>query len=434
VKAHAHFSKSVGRNSGAVEFRVRAIQKPPAKETKDTMTSEAKIVICGAGIGGLTAALALHQRGFDVTVFEQAETLSEVGAGLQLGANAVRVLSSLGLEERLIARASIPGEKQVRLWNTGKAWKLFDLGPASEELYGFPYLLMHRADLHDELRTAFEDAAPGRLVLGKRLSSIVEKGLHVQLHFQDGTSTAADAVVGADGVHSVIRAELFGGSDPKFSGCVAWRGVVPASDLPEHLRVPIGTNWIGPHGHVIQYPLRRGELINFVGIVERDDWDVESWTTPGDTDELAADFTGWHADVSTVIHSLDKPMKWALKLRPTMTTWSTSRVTLIGDACHPTLPFLAQGAGMAIEDGLVLARALEKYPNNAEAFAAYEQARMTRTTAVVDGSAANVGRFHNPLLSDPDLADQYVADEWSKEKVSERYQWLFEYNALEAEV
>lgn len=392
------------------------------------------VAVVGAGLGGLTAALALRQRGFDVGVFEQADVLGEVGAGLQLSANAVRVLASLGLQDRLVARASIPEGKQVRLWNTGRSWKLFDLGPLSQERYGHPYLMMHRADLHDTLLAAFEDEAPGCLHVGKRLDSFEERDDGVRLRFADHSCADADILIGADGVHSVVRQQLFGDSDPRFSGCVAWRGVVSTAGLPERLRDPVGTNWIGPQGHVIQYPLRGGELVNFVGIVERDDWTVESWTSPGTVAECAADFPGWHPDVLDLIQAVPMPMKWALKLRTTMPTWSSTRTTLLGDACHPTLPFLAQGSAMALEDGIVLARSLERHADVGDAFRAYERARLRRTTAVVDGSAAAAERFHNPILSDPEEAEAYVTQEWAPDKVAQRYDWLFEYDALGVQV
>ncbi|MFJ9562821.1 FAD-dependent monooxygenase [Streptomyces fuscichromogenes] len=394
-----------------------------------------RIAICGAGLGGLTAALALADRGFEVTVYEQADRLGEVGAGLQLSANATRVLYELGLREPLLAAASIPEGKQVRLWNSGKAWKLFDLGPVSEERYGYPYLMLHRADLHTVLVEALQRRRPGALVLGRRLEAFEEGSEGVTLRFADGSTATADLMIGADGVHSVTRTQLFGDSDPSFSGCVAWRGVVPAGDLPDHLRSPLGTNWIGPHGHVIHYPVRGGEMINFVGIVERGDWAVESWNHPGAVSECAADFAGWHEDVQTLIGSLSAPMKWALMLRSPLENWSSQRVTLLGDACHPTLPFLAQGACMAIEDGLVLARALDARPDDpAAAFKSYENARVERTTAIVRGSAANAGRFHNPTLADAETADAYVAEEWSEERVAQRYEWLFQYDAAGAPV
>lgn len=398
------------------------------------MKQGTSIAICGAGLGGMTAAIALALRGADVTVYEQAPQFGEVGAGLQLSANAVRVLASLGVLPALAERASEAEGKRVRLWNSGKSWKLFDLGVVSEERYGFPYLLLHRADLHDILAARFRELRPEAIKLGKRLSSFAEDASGVTLQFEDGSSARHDLLVGADGVHSRVRAQLIGPSPVEFSGCLAWRGIVRAADVPAHLREEVGTNWIGPRGHVIQYPLRGGELINFVGIVERDDWTDDSWSTPGTVQECLDDFEGWHEDVRSLISAIDTPMKWALNLRPPLEKWSSERVTLLGDASHPTLPFLAQGACMAIEDGVVLARALDEYDEPTAAFAAYEHARIERTTAIVNGSAANARRFHNPVLSDAVLAEEYVAQEWAPSRVAERYEWLFEYDALAAKV
>lgn len=398
------------------------------------MTDNTSVAVCGAGLGGLTAALALDQRGIDVTLYEQTRHLSEVGAGLQLSANAVRVLDSLGVLDALLEIASRPSGKRVRLWDSGKTWPLFDLGTESEQRFGYPYLMIHRADLHNVLREEFERRAPGRLRLGHRLHSFQQDDRSVTLTFEDGLSVVHDALIGADGVHSAVRSNLFGAGDPKFSGCVAWRGVVSAAGLPEELRIPLGTNWIGPHGHVIQYPLRGGELINFVGIVERDDWSAESWNAGGSPDELAADFAHWHPEVTALIQAIESPMKWALNLRSTMLAWSKGRVTLLGDACHPTLPFLAQGACMAIEDGVVLARAMQAHDSLDKAFGAYEQARIERTSAVVQGSADNADRFHNPVLADPHRAEEYVSEQWASNRVAGRYDWLFEYDALSVPV
>jgi salicylate hydroxylase len=168
-------------------------------------------------------------------------------------------------------------------------------------------------------------------------------------------------VIGADGIHSKVRQCLFDADRPEFTGCVAWRGLVPMEKLPPHLAQLQGTNWLGPHGHVLHYPVRRGEIMNFISMVERDDWQIESWVTQGTKDELANDFRGWHADVHAIIDRIETPYKWALYVRGPMPRWSKGRVTLLGDACHPTLPFLGQGGVMAIEDGYIIAACLAKH-------------------------------------------------------------------------
>ena len=388
-----------------------------------------KVLIAGGGIGGLTAALSLLRRGMAVEVYEQAPELREVGAGVQISPNGTRVLHALGVGEAVRAISCETPGKEIRLWSTGQTWSPFDIVSECVERYGFPYLTVYRPDLLAVLERAVREAAPEAIRLGHRVIGFDDLGERVRLAFDGGGSAIGDVLVGADGIHSVVRHALWGEDRARFTGMFAWRGVIPMERLPPHLNRPVATNWIGPGRHVVHYPLRNFRLMNMVGVVEGADWQVESWTARGTHAEMHRDFAGWHDNIHAMIDAIGTPFRWAFLARDPLPACGRGRVTLLGDACHPTLPFLAQGAVQAIEDGFILARALADFADPETALRRYEDARRERTARMVRGSSDNTRRFHNPELADAEGAARYVAREFDPARVRDRYEWLYAYDA-----
>lgn len=394
------------------------------------MKSTDRVAIIGAGIGGLAAALALLRKGIDVTVHERSDSLGEVGAGVQTTPNGSRVLLELGLEEQMKLKGTPTTGKDTYLWNTGQKRPFMQLGDASSTNYGAPYLTFHRADLHQMLLDGVLALKPDAVQLNSSLESLTQSGDQVSMRFADGREATADLLVGADGIHSRVRQQLCGSDSPQFTGCMAWRGLIPVEKIKDCIDTAGGTMWLGPTAHIVTYPVRQGALLNFIGMVDRDNWHVESWTERGTTDECLADFAGWHATVHRMVRAISIPYKWALMVREPLPRWSVGRATLLGDACHSTLPFLSQGANMAMEDGLVLSRCLVEFADDpVHALQVYDALRRPRTAGIVRSSADQLKRVHNPQLADPSFAKAYIEREWSSDSVEERYRWIYGYDA-----
>jgi salicylate hydroxylase len=397
-----------------------------AREAKSLARSRT-IIIAGAGIGGLTCALALIRRGFRVGVLEQAEALEPVGAGIQLFPNATRILIDLGLADRLAPAVVAPQEIRVLRGRNAREIVRADLR-AVPFRYGAPYWVVHRGDLQAALVEALRASPDGALNLGRRVEdfAVHAHGVTAQTRAAGGQRDEHGmALVGADGLWSRIRSRLGDAATAQFCGRTAWRATLAAERVPAELRAPDVSLWLGPDAHLVHYPIRGGGALNIVAIV-RDDWQSPEWNEPGDRAEILAKFAGWAAEPRALLASADAWSKWALFERQPLRTWSKGPVTVLGDAAHPMLPFLAQGGAMAIEDAAVLADCLARWPDGpAQAFESYEGLRRPRTSRAVRKSRHNGWIYH---LSGPAaVARNIVLSQMRGEGLLGRYDWLYDW-------
>ncbi len=352
-----------------------------------------RTLIAGAGIGGLATALALARQGARVTVFEARDQPGEAGAGLQLSANAVKALRFLGLEEAVAARATRPEAVELRLPGSGRLVSRVALGKTHETRFGAPYFHIHRADLYEVLAEAADAHAGIQVMTGARVVKVAHGKGAVAVELEGGATTDGDLLIGADGVRSTVREGVAGKDEPVFTGMVAWRACVPIE--PGDQPPQVATVWMGRGRHLVTYPLTHRGVMNLIGVVEKSDWREESWSAEGAADEMRAEFGGWHKSVDMWLSRLETPLRWALYERHPLSVWSAGRVALMGDACHAMPPFLAQGAAMALEDAVVLARRIAAMPDDlTRALREYGEARHERTAKVQAASWANAWRFH----------------------------------------
>ena len=367
-----------------------------------------RVIVIGAGIGGLAAALTLKRSGFEVQVFEQAAELREIGAGIQISPNAARILNRLGLEEPLRRFGVRPRAIVIRRWDDGRVLARQPLADACERNFGAPYYNFHRAEMLDLLSAAVPD---GVLHLDHRCVGLTQHADRVEVKFHNGVTADADVVVGADGIHSTVREVIVGPESPRFSGHVAYRGLVPAERV-EHLGLEVAASvWWGPDHHFVHYYVGAGARYHNWVAITPGEWRIESWTAKGEVADALKEFAGWHPQISAIIGSVDATNRWALYDRDPLPRWTVARVTLMGDAAHPMLPYMAQGAVQSIEDAAVLARCLELADAHdvSAALRRYEQTRKPRASRCQEGSRRNAIMYHLPDGDDQRKRDAGLA-------------------------
>jgi salicylate hydroxylase len=394
---------------------------------------DSRVLIAGAGIGGLTAALALSRIGIAVAVFDQAERLEETGAGIQLSPNATRVLIALDLADRLKDAIVVPAAIRLRA-SSGRDIATLPLGGTMAARHGAPYWVIHRADLQQALLAAVEAAPQIALTLGAKVDDFDIDVAGVRAFVcgtahPDGAERRGSALIGADGLWSTIRYRLGELAPPRFAGRTAWRALVPTANLPPQFAEPVIHLWIGALGHLVHYPVRAGAAVNIVAVA-RDSWQGAAWNTPASREEVLARYPArhWAGEARDLLAAAERWQKWPLGDRAPSRQWGRGPVTLLGDAAHPMLPFLAQGAAMAIEDAAVLARELAGLPNDpAGALRQYEAARQPRTDRVQHAARRNDFNYHLGFPA-ADLRDTALRA-LGGERLIARYDWLYGWRA-----
>lgn len=386
-----------------------------------------KAIVVGAGLGGVTAALALDQIGWDVSVLERAPHLREIGAGIQISPNGIKILDALGVMPRIEAKLFQPEAIEIRHGATGTRLLHLPMRAIAADRWGARYIQIHRADLLDGLVKTLLGRQPDALRTGTEVTRYETSSKGAAVTLADGTRIEADLIIGADGIHSAIRTQMLGPDTPDFTGNVAWRAVVPTEALGDAAPPPSGVVWTGPGKHAVTTRIRAGAMVNFVGIVEQDSWTEEGWHLTGTAAEARADFGGWNDTLDAILGAAPQLHRWALFTRPPLPRWSDGAVALLGDAAHPMLPSMAQGAVQAMEDAYVLSRELSKGGMISAALERYFAARIDRVTRVQEQSEANLRLFHrrSTLAQLQAYAPIWLAGKIAPRLLQRRNDWLY---------
>lgn len=390
------------------------------------------VILVGAGIGGLFAALCLDRLGIESIILEKSDELAEVGAGIQIGANGSRLIHQLGLKEAIEKYASSPTVGQIMDGQSGRSICPYPLNSSSLKRYQLPYYQIHRGDLQRILVEAVEQRMPNCLRLGTELREISQDAARLQVTTNSGERINGRALVGCDGIHSRTRELLFEDGAPQYTGSLAWRAVVPLSRLDQSQDWQTPKIWVGPGRHLVQYPVSAGDAMNLVACVENDIAEAERWQGNSALDELSAAFAGWCPEVQAMLGLADDALKWGLYERPVLSSWSNGRATLLGDAAHAMLPSLAQGAVMAMEDAEELAHALHTQSTTEEALRQYEQRRISRCRKVQQVARDNLEFFHQSSGLKDRLSLRVLAlmGQGAESVIANRYGWLYGYSGF----
>ena len=388
-----------------------------------------KAIIVGGGIGGLTAAICLRQIGWDVKVFETAPLSTEIGAGIQISPNGVKILQEIGVMRLLEESLFEPDSIEIRLGKSGKKLVQLPMKDVAADRWGARYVQIHRSDLIVALNNRLAQLSPNSIETGSKVISFDDRANSALIKLQNGKTHEADLVVGADGIHSTIRKQMFGPERARFTGNVAWRAVIPVERLGGLVPPPTGCIWAGKQRHAVTTRIRSGQTVNFVGIVEHSDWKIEGWKIEGQRADALADFKDWNPTITNLIKKAESLHKWALFDRAPLPHWHTGHVALLGDAAHPMLPSMAQGAVQSMEDAYILAQSVASSSSShiPSACNDYFQKRIRRTTKVQKVSMKNLNLFHkkNSWTQFIHYAPIWFAGHFIPILIQKRYDWLY---------